>query len=458
MRWSGWIVTGGLLLAGCFGLRLLSSFFAGHLEPDWPVITGSVALMMTMGAVYLVLPGLIRRTPPAIPLILIVIAAGLVMRLMFLGSAPIMEDDHYRYLWDGAVVAEGHNPFRYTPDQAISNPDLPLHDLAGEAGLVAERINHPQYRTIYPTIAQAAFGFAHLLGPFDIDAWRLVLLAGELVGLALIVVTLRQLDLAPLWAVLYWWNPLVVKELANSAHMDGLLVPLLAAALWAAVRFRWVMSAAFLGLAAGIKVWPVLLLPTVLRPLVAQPAKLAIAIIVLAAIAVAVAWPILSAGFAPSSGLAVYARSWQMNDAAFSLVLALAEILWQPASAQAAARVVVVLILAALMLALARMPARDGHDIARHALIVTAALFLLSPTGFPWYAIWFVPFLVFRPLAPLLLLTALLPLYYLRFALSAEGLAPVFDHYVVWLEFGPVWLWLGAMALQHRRLEPAGQA
>jgi hypothetical protein len=51
-----------------------------------------------------------------------------------------------------------------------------------------------------------------------------------------------------------------------------------------------------------------------------------------------------------------------------------------------------------------------------------------------------------------LLLTALLPLYYLRFWLDVRDQSLLFDHGVVWVEFLPVWLllarewWLGARA------------
>jgi hypothetical protein len=52
------------------------------------------------------------------------------------------------------------------------------------------------------------------------------------------------------------------------------------------------------------------------------------------------------------------------------------------------------------------------------------------------------PFLAVRPRFSLLLLTALLPLYYLRFRFVALDRVGVFDHGIVWLEYGPVWILL----------------
>ena len=47
----------------------------------------------------------------------IVIGAGL--RISMLSSAPILEDDYYRYLWDGAVVVNGLNPYAYSPAEVL---------------------------------------------------------------------------------------------------------------------------------------------------------------------------------------------------------------------------------------------------------------------------------------------------------------------------------------------------
>ena len=69
-------------------------------------------------------------------------------------------------------------------------------------------------------------------------------------------------------------------------------------------------------------------------------------------------------------------------------------------------------------------------------------VFLLSPAQFPWYYTWLVPFLVVVPSPALLLLTALLPLYYLRFYLDIRDQSRLFDYGIVWVEFLPVWLLL----------------
>jgi hypothetical protein len=64
------------------------------------------------------------------------------------------------------------------------------------------------------------------------------------------------------------------------------------------------------------------------------------------------------------------------------------------------------------------------------------------------------PYLAVRPRASLMLCTALLPLYYLRFHLQARGSVHIFDYYIVWLEFLPVWCLIVWEWLRNREKRP----
>ena len=106
--------------------------------------------------------------------------------------------------------------------------------------------------------------------------------------------------------------------------------------------------------------------------------------------------------------------------------------------------------LAAIILGLCRRPAKGPRDLAGRCLWAVAALFLLSPTQFPWYYIWVIPFLALTPRLALLLPVALLGLYYLRFPLAAAGHVGVFDYGVVFVEFVPVWVLLAVGFFRRR--------
>ncbi|MBW1945155.1 MAG: hypothetical protein JRJ51_20310, partial [Deltaproteobacteria bacterium] len=109
------------------------------------------------------------------------------------------------------------------------------------------------------------------------------------------------------------------------------------------------------------------------------------------------------------------------------------------ANAQEVTRVVISAILALCILWCIRRPEKNSVETGRRFLFVVSALFLLSPTQFPWYFLWMLPFLSILPCPSLLLLTPLLSLYYIRYYFQAKGMVHVHDNGIVWLEFVPVW-------------------
>ena len=427
-----------------------------HSPVVWLVLLG-----VASGAIYLTLPWTIRATArPGGVLFGWVFVVGVLMRLAMLPSTPILEDDFHRYLWDGAVVSRGINPYAHAPLSALSGNAPPeLVQLAAEAGTIAERINHPQLRTIYPPVAQAAFAFAHWLGPWSLPAWRVTLLGFDLVTLVLLAALLRTLHRSPLWAALYWWNPLVVKELFNSAHTEALLLPFLLGAVLLAIRARPALAAGALALATGVKLWPALLLPTLLNSAPDDRRRLlgAGAFVLLVAV---LSVPVLYAGLDPSAGFVAYARAWEKNDALFMSVAWLVQhalvLLGSPGyHGDSLARALIGTLLVVLSFWVNREGAAGGAGLSRRALIVVAGLFLLLPAQFPWYYVWLVPFLAIFPRYSLLLLTALLPLYYLRFHFDARGQVDLFDYGIVWMEYVPVWALLLHEWLDGRARRPA---
>jgi len=75
---------------------------------------------------------------------------------------------------------------------------------------------------------------------------------------------LRLFNLPPERILIYLWSPLLVFEVAHAGHVDGLMLPLLIAALWARVTERHWLLGICLGAATLVKFFPVLLLPALL--------------------------------------------------------------------------------------------------------------------------------------------------------------------------------------------------
>jgi hypothetical protein len=444
----------GLVFVGLhIALAWLSPDFSHDRDLTSKPILVLVGIELFVGVLYLLVVWSVRDAPRDKAWLVWVIAVGALLRVSLLGSTPMLEDDYYRYLWDGAVVAKRVNPYAFAPSQILENdeeagsvPTL-LRQLAADSGDVASRINHPRLRSIYPPIAQAAFALAHWLRPWSLVAWRLVLLGFDLVTLGLLILLLRRLKLPLLWLVAYWWNPLLVKETFNSGHMDVIILPFVLGAVLLTISDKHVWAAGSLGLAIGAKIWPVVLLPIVLRPVLTNPKRLLPALGLFSLLGCAMFLPIYAAGFDDSSGFVVYGQRWEMNDASFMAIVWVAQVFLKgigihPGHGYFVARVCVVVMLAVWIVWFARQKAGDAADVCERCLLIIAAMFLLSPTQFPWYYVWLVPFLAIRPRPSLLLLTVLLPLYYLRFYLDARGNKEFFDYGIVWLEYVPVWLLL----------------
>ncbi len=441
---------GVLLLSAHAAILLLSPRF--EYGSDWSQrpIEGFVLLLLIAGALYVMSVWSAHRIGRSRAALAWVILVGAGLRAIMFFSAPILEDDFYRYLWDGALVARGENPYEHAP------ADLPprLEPPADESGPVIQRVNHPELRTIYPPVAQSFFALAHWLRPWSLRAWKAVLLGVDVAVVLLLLRLLNLLSLPRAWLAAYLWNPLAVKEVYNSAHMDILVLPFVLGAVILAIRERYHWSALLLAFGVGAKLWPLVLVPILLRPLLARPKKLLLATLIFILASGLLLAPLITAGLNRTSGLNAYVRQWEMNDAFFMLVLWGAEYLMPHATAGLAARITVGLLLIGWVGWLIRRRATGPIELCDRCLLAGAGLFLLSPTQFPSYAFCFLPFLVFRARPSLLLLTALLPIYYLRFRYAAADSTAAFDYGIVWLEYLPVWLLIGWEALSRRGRSP----
>ncbi len=355
-----------------------------------------------------------------------IVAVALAARLLLLPSQLIQENDVYRYVLDGQVVLAGENPYRYSPEEL---PLIVYHPLAEEldtppARQVLDRIGYPEVPTVYPPAAQAAFALGSWWGGWDWRGQRLVFL---LCDLATILLLWRLLPAAgaPAQALaLYAWNPLVLKEVVNSAHLDALtaLAVLGAAALLLGEgrrTARTALTALLLALAVLSKLYPVVLLPA-FAVFVARRWGWARAFLLAAAVPAAVALgylPFLDAGPGQLfAGLHTYGSQWRMNEGLFSLLALL------PGNPRVLAAGLAVL--AALLVPLVRRADADG--LLGGLQWILLIWFLLLPAAFPWYAL---PLLALSPLRPAAavsrtawVLSGVASAYYLSFYVSYREL------------------------------------
>ncbi len=122
-------------------------------------------------------------------------------------------------------------------------------------------INRKESVTVYPAGAEVAYAVIWRIWPDNVHWFQAVMAAGDLLAGALLFILLRRLNRDPLTVLIYLWSPLVIFETAHAAHVDGLVLPLLAGAWLARVKDRDALTGLLLGMATSIKLYPVLLLP-----------------------------------------------------------------------------------------------------------------------------------------------------------------------------------------------------
>jgi len=436
----------GIALIACqawlvLATRGLSHGNSGELSAVLPLILG---LAVPTGLL-LAAASRLSSIPPTRAALITMCAVGVVMRLVWLGTLPPLEDDYYRYLWDGALVAHGLDPYAHAPATFFGQGTGPLAYARVAEGAQSElhRINFPEMRTIYPSVAQAAFALAHLIAPLKVDGLRLVFLAGELVTLWLLVGMLGRLGHSPLWSILYWWNPTVAYMLVGIVHVDALLPPFVLGAVLALSTGRSYTALALIGLGAGVKVWPLVLAPLVLWPLLRRPKELAKMAIWLAVVLAVAIGPVFFSALRPGSGLSAYAAGWSNNNAPYAWMhYAFYSVFGSWEAAERVLRPMLALASAGLALAIAARGEPTLQSLAGRAMVVSAGTFYLSPAQFPWYVVWFLPLAGLCRNWPLLTASALLPTYYLFYPLWPVRNGTWFFHGTAFLHSLPVLGWL----------------
>jgi hypothetical protein len=453
--------TGSLLVYVCISW-LSQSFIYGQGHLQRPIVSWVGLYMGAWLCSMLALRNVRERSHQRLDIWLLM-AFALLFRVTLLFSRPIQEDDFYRYLWDGKVVASGLNPYRVAPLTVLNfiqgaNPlaeplmharnreDLqrlaiiPAQD--SNFALILSRVNHPEITTIYPPLAQAVFALAARAAPGKLLALRLVFLGFDLAICGLVVAVLQHLGLNSLRMLVYAWSPLVIKETINSAHYDVVPTFFLVLALLLSLQKKALLAHLSLALAILGKIYPLLLLPILVWRTVVNHGRIRalLGLVIVIGVVVLGYTPFVDAGPLLWHGTVAFADRWQTNSLLFPLLQGSVGERW-------ATNLIITLLLGGAMLTLLiRYDVRDEQSFLWVNFLTLGLLFLLSPVGNPWYFLWLVPLLCIFPLHSWLLLSGLLGLYYLWFYFIYHGTAETF-RWVLWLEFLPfysllVWEWL----------------
>ena len=428
-------------------LALLAVFvrigFLGDLRAHVPE---TVTLLVLAGLFYLVSCYLVRRPANGIEshwLGLAIVVAGVIFRLIAWPLAPGLSDDPYRYRWEGKLQAAGGNPYEVRPvDQRWiglrdeTYPRIPGRDFKAVYGPLIEQVEQWTYRAV------AAAG----LSPERQVFWfKLPFALCDLGAMAALWQLLALHGLPRAHILIYAWSPLTVMEFWATGHNDSVVVLLIALALVAAAKKRWTWAFVALSLAAGAKIWPILLFPLFIgwkrnRPVRSGQWWVLIPVMGLLALPY---WTNVTENLQFMSG---FMGGWRNNDSLFGLILWMAKDLYR---AKYTAFAIVAAVVA--FLTLREVP------LERASLWAITVMLMVSANCHPWYLTWLLPLLILFPVPGLLLWTALVPLAYSAVVswvtLGEWQGSNVFR----WFEYAPVYAlltgsWLVSWLRSRRRL------
>lgn len=206
------------------------------------------------------------------------LGAALVFRLLWVPAQPALSDDVYRFHWDGLLVANGSNPFRFRPDELMADSArAALPDSVRRAAVLPQLrrlyglLNSPHYYSVYPPVSQAAFGVVAYCCPASGAGFamglRAIILLAELATAGLLLALLRTFGAPAGHALRYLLHPLAIVELVGNLHFEGVVLCFVLLMLWLLARGRWAGAAGALGLGVATKLVPLLALPLLLRRL-----------------------------------------------------------------------------------------------------------------------------------------------------------------------------------------------
>jgi hypothetical protein len=339
-----------------------------------PLFFGCAAVM---ALAYLVMLRRVWVEPPPSRRLLIaafLVALAVRMPLVFPRVAP--ESDMVRYLWDGRVQTLGYNPYQVVPD----DPAVAATHTDETRAMPSRRARSP-----YPPAAQLFFRLVVTIH----DSTRTMKVALVLCDLMTIIVLWRWLVLTGRseWLTLaYAWNPLVILEIAHSGHIDALgALWIVASAYWLARRRTALATVAF-GLAVATKLLPIVLAPLYLGRVRVRDALGG------AALLVALYLTFSRGGTIAVGTIPSVVQNVRFNAELFRFVARLV------GSPQRSAAVAVAAGLFAAMWARWRL---DSSNPAAWAWPMAVAL-AFGPVIYPWYLLYFTPFLFTTATLPLI--------------------------------------------------------
>lgn len=302
-----------------------------------------------------------------------------VVRLISIQAWPLLEDDFFRYLWDGRQTALTGSPWAHPPEAFFSDIELPQ-----QWQWVLNHINYPELPTLYGPVLQYTFALAYYIKPASLAALQSVLLFVDIA----ILISLYWMKTPLRWLLAYAIHPLIFKEAMASAHPDLLMALGLLWVMYGWQRQNAIVTGIALGIAMGAKISAIIALPFVLLIPIGQKPQLnlkwsANVIGVCFATLCLLYLPLLQQTGSELFSLSVFAQTWRFNPLLYRII----ESVFLPDTARMVSSGCLLISLIALLIYWRQRLYNQLPPID----LAFFLLFLFSPVVNSWYWLWILP-------------------------------------------------------------------
>jgi hypothetical protein len=313
------------------------------------------------------------------------VACAIACRLPLMVGPVNYDSDMVRYVWDGRAQRFGYNPYNVVP----SDPSLAYTHTADTV-----RMPSRHDRTPYPPAAQLFFRLMVTVSE-SARVMKAVLTILDMVTIFFVWRWLRVTG-SPEWLVIgYAWSPLVILEVAHGGHIDALGAFWIAGSAYAMARQRRGLAVVAYTLAVTTKLLPLVLAPLFIGRVRLRDAALGGATLALLYLPFMTGWTLPLGAI---TNVVAHIRfnspifrplAWVITPsgaAAFALIAGLATAAW----------------------ARWKLPVDSPAAWAWPMAVAVAC----APVIYPWYLLYFTPFLLSAATLPLTVWTySIVPVY-----------------------------------------------
>ncbi len=243
----------GLLISA--GLYIFITYFLER-DQSIPLFSAYVGLFLVYG--FLITQKADDRK------ITILLVGSIVLRLFLLAAFPNLSDDIYRFVWDGRLLGAGIHPFAELPGYYLGM------EIPGIDQQLYDKLNSPEYFTIYPPLAQFIFWLSTVFTDsvaISAITIRALIIVAELGTIWVMLKLLKRYNLPRGRVLIYALNPLIILELTGNLHFEAFMIFFVMLFIYFISKKSIVKAAFYLALSVASKLIPLIFIPLLIKRL-----------------------------------------------------------------------------------------------------------------------------------------------------------------------------------------------